>query len=92
MWAGWIEQDLVDDRAALIPFPNVLDIIQKSIVLIGNANNLVSETRREVALDAIHSSLKKYAKGDFKDAGGDLFGEKFKEELVKEDSALSKAV
>ena len=83
MWAGLIEQGLVDDPEALIPVPDVLDIIQRSIVLIGNANNLVSETRREVALDAIHSSLKKYAKGDFKD------------ELVKKveaDSALSEAV
>ena len=95
MWAGLIEQGLVDDPEALIPVPDVLDIIQRSIVLIGNANSLVSETRREVALDAIHSSLKKYAKGDFKDAGSDLFGEKFKDELVKKveaDSALSKAV
>ena len=34
-------------------------------------------------------------KGDFKDANSDLFGEKFKDELVKKveaDSALSKAV
>ena len=95
MWAGLIEQGLVEDPEGLIPIPDVLDIIQRSIVLIGSANNLVSETRREVALDAIHSSLKKYAKGDFKDAGSDLFGEKFKDELVKKveaDSALSKAV
>ena len=43
----------------------------------------------------IHSSLNKYANGDFKDADSDLFGEKFKEELVKKvkaDGALSKVV
>ena len=95
MWAGLIEQGLVEEPEALIPVPDVLDVIQRSIVLIGNASNLVSETRREIALDAIHPSLKKYAKGDFKDAGSDLFGENFKDELVKKveaDSALSKAV
>ena len=65
LWAGLIEQGLTEDPEALIPVPEVLDIIQRNIVLIGNTNNLVSETRREVALDAaIHSSLKKYAKGD----------------------------
>ena len=68
LWAGLIEQGLADDPEALVPVPEVLDVIQRSIVLIGNTNNLVSETRREVALDEIHSSLKKYAKGDFKDA------------------------
>ena len=95
LWTGLIEQGLADEPQALIPVPDVLDIIQRSIVLIGNSNNLVSETRREVALEAIHSSLKKYAKGDFKDADSDLFGEKFKEELVKKveaDGALSKVV
>ena len=95
LWAELTEQGMADDPEELVPVPEVLDIIQRSLVLIGNANNLVSETRREIALDAIHSSLKKYAKGDFKDAGSDLFGEKFKDELVKKveaDSALSKAV
>ena len=95
LWSGLIEQGLTMDPEALIPVSDVLDIIQRSIVLIGNANNLVSETRREVALEAIHPSLKKYAKGDFKDAESDLFGEKFKDVLVKKveaDGALSKAV
>ena len=59
----------------LVPVSEVLDIIQRSLVLIGNTNNLVSETRREIVLDAIHSSLKKYAKGDFKEASSNLFGE-----------------
>ena len=95
LWAELTEQGMADDPEALIPVPEVLDIIQRSLVLIGNTNNLVSETRREIALDAIHSSLKKYAKGNFKNAGSNLFGKKFKDELVKKveaDSALSKAV
>ena len=90
-----IEQDLDSDPKALIPVPDVLDVIQRSLVLIGNANNLLAETRREVALDAVHPSLKKYAKGDFSEDGSDLFGEKFKEELVRKveaDTVLSKAV
>lgn len=62
--------------------------------MLGNANNLVSESRREAILEAIQPSLKKYAKGDFTDAGGNLFGMKFKENLVQKveaDTALTKA-
>jgi len=64
-------------------------------VLLGNANNQISEARRENALECVHPSLRKYGKCEFKDAEGDLFGDSFKEVLVKKveaDSALSKAV
>ena len=83
MWVELIEQGMAKGPEALIPVTDVLDIIQRSIVLIGNASNLVLEIRREIALEAIHPSLKKYAEGDFKDAGSDLFGDQFKDELVK---------
>ena len=46
-------------------------------------------------MEAVHPSLKKYTKGDFSQAGSDLFGEKFKQGLVEKveaDGALSKAV
>ena len=74
---------------------DVLDIIQRSLVLLGNANNFISETRRETALESIHPSLKKYGKGDFSNSKCDLFGQGFKDGLVKKveaDAALSKAV
>ena len=95
LWSNLIEQRLDGDHQAVIPVVEVLDVIQRTLVLLGNANNLLSERRREVALDAVHPSLKRYAKGDFTEAGNDLFGEKFKEELVQKveaDGALSKAV
>ena len=95
LWVNLIDQHLEDDQQAVVPVGEVFDVIQRSLVLLGNGNNLVSERRREVALEAIRSSLKKYAKGDFTQAGSDLFGEKFKEELVQKvevDGALSKAV
>ena len=74
---------------------DVLDIVQRSLVLLGNANNFISETRRETALESIHPSLKKYGKGDFSNSKCDLFGQEFKDGLVKKveaDAALSKAV
>ena len=95
LWAILIDQGLDGDQQAVIPVSEMLDVIQRSLVLLGNANSLLSERRREIALDAVHPSLRKYAKGDFTEAGVDLFGGRFKEELVQKveaDGALSKAV
>ena len=95
LWADLIEQGLSNDAEAAIHVSDILDTIQRSLVLLGNANSLISETRREIALESIHPSLKKYGKGAFAKAKADLFGEEFKDTLVKKveaDSALSKAV
>ena len=95
LWAELIEQGLANDPEAAIHVSDVLETIQRSLVLLGNANSLISETRREIALESIHPSLKKYGKGEFTKAKADLFGEEFKDTLVKKveaDSALSKAV
>lgn len=95
LWADLIEQGLVNDPEAAIHVSDVLEIVQRSLVLLGNANSLISETRRESALESIHPSLRKYGKGEFTNAKADLFGQDFKETLVKKveaDSALSKAV
>ena len=42
LWAELMEQGMADDPEALVPVPEVLDIIQRSLVLIGNSNNLVA--------------------------------------------------
>ena len=95
LWSEVVEQGLDQDPKALIPIAEVLDMIQRALVLLGSANNTISETRREIALGAAHSSFRKYAKGDFSEMGGDLFGVAFNELLVQKvetDSALAKAV
>ena len=65
LWADLIDQGLTHDPSDAIHVTDVLEVIQRSLVLLGNANNVISETRREVALESVHPSLKKYAKGDF---------------------------
>ena len=95
LWSDLVDQGLTQDPKAAILVSDVLDIIQRSLVLLGNANNLILETRRETALESIHPSLKKYGKGDFSNSRCDLFGQEFKDGLVKKveaDAALSKAV
>ena len=95
LWADLIDKGLTQNPEGVVSVAVVMETIQRSLVLLGNANNLISETRREVALEAIHPSLKKYGKGDFSQAEDNLFGEAFKETLVKKveaDSVLAKAV
>lgn len=95
LWSQLIDQGLTQRQDAKIGVSNVINTIQRTLVLLGNANNFISETRREWALEAIHPTLKKYGKGDFTEAEEHLFGETFKETLVKKveaDSVLSKAV
>ena len=57
--------------------PVVLETIQRTLVLLGNANHLLSEKRQLSMLKSIDLQLTKYAKGDFSDAGKHLFGNKF---------------
>ena len=95
LWSDLADQGLTQDPKAAILVSDVLDIVQRSLVLLWNANNLISETRRETALESIHPSLKKYGKGDFSNSKCDLFGQEFKDGLVKKveaDAALFKAV
>ena len=63
-----IDQGLTHQEDATIGISDVTDAIQRTLVLLGNANNYISETRREWALEAIHPTLKKYGKGNFTEA------------------------
>ena len=65
LWTDLIDRGLTQDPEGSVSVGRVMDTIQRSLVLLGNANNLISETRREVALEAIHPSLKRYGKSDF---------------------------
>ena len=43
LWANLMEQGLEGDSEAVIPVSEVLDILQRTLVLLGNASNLLSE-------------------------------------------------
>ena len=103
LWSQLIDQGLTHQDDATI---RVIEKNQRTLVLLGNVDTFISETRREGALEAIHPTLKKYGK-DITEAEEHLFGETiyirthniygetFKETLVKKveaDSVLSKAV
>ena len=58
LWADLIEQGLANDSDAAIHVSDILETIQRSLVLLGNANSLISETRHEIALESVHPSLR----------------------------------
>ena len=78
LWSQIQKQEL-DNESGTIPASAVLDMIQWTLVFLGNANHLLSEKRRLGLLDP---NLAKYAKGEFPEAGKDLFGSKFAKKIV----------
>ena len=51
MWSDLIEQNLLEDPDATISVHDVLEIIQRSLVLLGNANKMLSQMRRTNLLE-----------------------------------------
>ena len=93
LWSQLLEQGL-GKESDLIQAPVVLDMIQRTLVLLGNANSLISERRRAHILHAVDPKLSKYAKGEFPKAGKSLFGQSFVKEVVSQveaDTAICKA-
>ena len=79
----------------VVPASEVLTLIQCSLCMIGNASELVSQTRQPKILDTIDHSWSKFGEGDFPSVKDTLFGEEFQASLttkVEKDNALSKAV
>ena len=93
-WQELLEEGLERDTTMMLPATEVLAVIQRSLCLIGNASEYISQTRRSRILEAIEPSWSKFAKDEFK-SSDTLFGKDFQSSLtdkVEKDVALSKAV
>ena len=93
-WHDLLEAGLEEDTSMKVPATEVLEIIQRSLCLIGNASEFISQARRSKILEAIEPSWGKYATEGYK-TNDTLFGKDFQASLtskVEADSALSKAV
>jgi len=93
LWSQLLDQGL-GKESDLVQAPVVLDMIQRTLVLLGSANNLLSERRRANILQTVDPKLAKYAKGEFPKAGKYLFGQSFVKEVVSQveaDTAICKA-
>ena len=75
MWSDLIKQNLQEDPDATINVHDVLEIIQRSLVLLGNANKVLSQMTN--LLELADKSLEKYAQDSPSQAGEFLFGQAF---------------
>ena len=91
MWSELLDNNLLEDERAVI---DVLEAVQRTLVLLGNANELISQTRCAI-LKCVDHNLEKYGKDPPKN-NGDLIGSKeFCAQLksqVESDKALSQVV
>ena len=78
----------------LVPAAKVLDLIQRTMCLVGNASECISQSRRARILGAIDPTWSKFGSEDFPKAR-ETFGEQFQTKLtskVEKETALAKAV
>ena len=94
-WRSLLEEGLEGDQDLMVPATEVLALCQRTLCLVGNAAEMVSQERRAKILDTVDPSWAKFGTESFPDTGKFLFGDDFKSSLaerVEKDSALSKAV
>jgi len=72
LWSNLVGKKLLTDEDAIISIRDVLEVIQHSLVLLGNANKLLSQIRKTDILQLINQSLKKYGLESSDQPGLDL--------------------
>lgn len=93
-WQELLETGLERDTSMVLPTTQVLAVIQRSLCLIGNASEFLSQTRRAKILEAIEPTWGRYVADDFK-TEDTLFRKAFQASLasrVETEAALSKVV
>ena len=94
-WQLLLDAGLEGDPQMVVPGSEVLTLIQCTLCMIGNASELISQTRRSKILDTIDPSWSKFGEDSYASVQDTLFGESFQSSLttrVEKDTALSKAV
>ena len=90
-----IDEGIEDDPEMVVPGSEVLALLQRTVCMIGNASELISQTRQSKILEAVDRSWSKFGSDDFPSVQDMLFGEDFQSSLtnkVEKDIALAKAV
>jgi hypothetical protein len=94
-WQNLLDAGLETNPDMLVPAAEVLDLIQRTLCLVGNASEYISQTRRARILTAIDPTWSKFGSEDFSKAKDTLFGDEFQSKLtskVEKETALAKAV
>ena len=90
-WASLLDAD----PGEAVPVEDVLNIIQRTIVLMGNVNALTTQARQQTVLEAGGKEVASLMKDEMPQAGRHLFGDQFAATLtekVKASTALRDAV
>lgn len=95
LWSELLDNDLLKEEESMINVHDVLNVVQRTLVLLGNANELISQTRRCNILRAVDQGLEKYGKEPRSKSQEFLFGNEFCSQLkaqVESDKALTQVV
>ncbi len=97
LWANFVEQDMGQGSGTLISVDDVIDTIQRSLSLLGNSVNYISQARRDLIISQLEYKkkgvgkvMRKVCQSDLGNTGRELFGEKFRKTLKsKADSMVA---
>ena len=96
LWANLVDQNLTNDGGALIPADDVKDTIQRSLALLGNSVNYISQARRDLIISKLESKkkglariMRKACKADLADAKTELFGPTFRKVLKEKADTMT---
>jgi len=94
-WNSLLQNVADMDTDMLVLVSELITMIQQTVCLIGNASEVISQTRRATILETLDASWSKYEQEDFLDSKECLFGKAFQQTLtskVEKESALAKAL
>ena len=97
LWANMIEQNMGQGSGTLISVDDVIDTIQRSLSLLGNSVNYISQARRDLIISQLEYKkkglgkvMRKVCQSDLGNTDKELFGEKFRKTLKsKADSMVA---
>lgn len=97
LWSNLVEQDMEKGSGTLVPVEDVLDTVQRTLSLLGNSVNYISQARRDLIISQLEFKkkglgkvMRKACKPDLGNTGSELFGEKFRKTLKsKADSMVA---
>ena len=81
-WKELHEAQATEDTSATVPATEVMNLIQCTLCLVGNALENISQTRCAHILEHIEKSWSRYASNKFPDAKETLFADAFKSRLI----------
>ena len=95
LWSELIDNELLKSEDAVINVQDVMNVLQRTLVLLGNTNELISQARRCSILRACDQDLEKYGKEPPNNNKEFLFGKEFCSQLksqVESDKTLTQVV